>query len=216
MNIKRLLIIDKCLRNDQQRWTLDDLIDACKSTEKNSKRSVQADIETLRKVYHAPIAVRDRKYYEYSDKSYLLTNASLSPMDREALAAAIESLADYCDFQELEGVEKYLGDLYQYLSSRIVIPAVARFAETKSLKPTTVRLWISDEIADKIRNHPIHASQWVEQEEIDGSIDIVLQIPLTSDFENFLMLNSHQIRVIYPTNLINQIKKLEVIKGGSF
>lgn len=214
MNIKRLLIIDRCLRDTEKQSTLQDLIDACKSTEKNSKRSVQADIETLRKVYSAPIVVKDRKYYAYSDNAYSLTDNALVKADKDNMAAAIEAIADYCDFKEIRGVEQYLNDLYQFLSSSTPdFPRIAKFSEMKSLKPITVRLWIAADIADKIRAYPIHPSQRVEQEEIDGSIDIVMNIPITSDFENYLLLNSHQVRVTYPASLANQIKKMENIGG---
>ena len=66
MNIKRLLIIDRCLRDRSRQWSLDDLIEACSSTEKNSRRSVQADLELMRSTergYSAPIVVVDKKYY---------------------------------------------------------------------------------------------------------------------------------------------------------
>ena len=66
MNIKRLLIIDRCLRDRSRQWSLDDLIEACSSTEKNSRRSVQADLELMRSAergYSAPIVVVDKKYY---------------------------------------------------------------------------------------------------------------------------------------------------------
>lgn len=211
MNIKRLLIINQCLHDTEKLWSLNDLIDACKSTEKNSKRSVQADIEMLRKVYSAPIVVIDRKYYSYSDDNYRLTDASLPLSDREAIVSAIETIADYSDFKEMRGVDRYLLELYQYIASSTDIPRLARFSETKSLKPITVRLWVDYEIADKIRNHPIHASQRVEQEEIDGSINIVVTVPITRDFENYLLLNSHQIRVTSPASLSNHIKKLESV-----
>lgn len=208
MNIKRLLIIDQCLRDTSRTWSLADLIDACRSTEKNSKRSVQADIETLRKVYDAPIVVRNKKYYAY-DSDYHLTDNPLSPTDKNNIAEALNLIGDYCDFKAMNGVEQQLYDLYEYIALTIDIPHPGRSGELQSLKPIKVRLWVDSHIADKIRHHPIHFSQRIEQEEIDGSINIVVNVPITRDFENYLLLNSHQIRVTYPNELVSQIRKLE-------
>ena len=86
MNIKRLLIIDRCLRDRSRQWSLDDLIEACSSTEKNSRRSVQADLELMRSAergYSAPIIVVDKKYYIYKDENYSLVNQMLSDLDKK-------------------------------------------------------------------------------------------------------------------------------------
>lgn len=208
MNIKRLLIIDNCLRDDQRTWSLGDLIEACQSTEKNSKRSVQADLETLRKVYNAPIVVKDKKFYSYG-KEYKLTDAALSSFDKSNITNALNTIADYCDFRQMSGVEQRLYDLYEYIGLSLNIPIPSKSGEDKSLKPIMVRLWIDSNIAEKIKHHPIHYTQKIEQEEIDGSINIVMNIPITCDFENYLLLNSHQIRVTYPSTLATQIRKLE-------
>lgn len=208
MNIKRLLIIDKCLHDDRRTWSLNDLIEACQSTEKNSKRSVQADIETLRKVYNAPIIVKDKKYYSYGEE-YRLVDSLLSSFDKSNIANALNTIADYCDFKQMSGVEPRLYDLYAYIGMSLNIPVPSKSGECKSLKPIMVRLWVDSSIVEKIRRHPIHYTQKIEQEEIDGSINIVMNIPITSDFENYLLLNSPQIRVTYPQTLVNQIKKLD-------
>lgn len=63
MNIKRLLIINQCLKDNSKKWSLQDLIDACNKTGKNSKRSVQADLELMRNSeagYNAPIKVVEK------------------------------------------------------------------------------------------------------------------------------------------------------------
>lgn len=216
MNIKRLLIIDQCLSDTSRRWTLDDLIDACKSTEKNSKRSLQADLETLRKVYAAPIVVDERKYYKYSDERYSLTKNSLPASDRQHISDALSVVADYLPFKEMKGVDKYLLELYQYLVSVIDMPRICQFTEADTLKPIQVRLWVSYEIADKIRSHPLHQTQRVEQEEIDGSINIVMTIPITRDFENYLIINSHQVRVTSPASLVSHIKKIDSAEKAEY
>ena len=74
----RYKTIDRCLQNHYRRWTLDDLIDACSDAlyelegrdEGVSKRTVQLDIQNLRKLYSAPIKVIDHKYYIYEDEDF--------------------------------------------------------------------------------------------------------------------------------------------------
>jgi len=73
----RYKTIDQCLRNTSCNWTLEDLIEACSKAilqiEGNnkgaSKRTVQADLQLMRNPilgYGAPIVVRQKKYYGYS------------------------------------------------------------------------------------------------------------------------------------------------------
>ena len=77
----RYKTIDKCLRNRQRLWTLDDLIHECSEAlyeyegiDKGvSKRTVQSDIQIMRSDklgYNAPIEVTERKYYTYTDAEY--------------------------------------------------------------------------------------------------------------------------------------------------
>jgi hypothetical protein len=71
-----------------------------------------------------------------------------------------------------------------------------------------VRLWVDYERAEGILNNPLHQSQRLEQEEIDGSINILLNIPITEEFEIYLAKNHKQIMVTSPTSLANKVKKL--------
>jgi hypothetical protein len=78
----------------------------------------------------------------------------------------------------------------------------------ENIEPTHVRLWVDYERAEGILNNPLHPSQRLEQEEIDGSINILLNIPITEEFEIFLAKNHKQMMVTSPTSLANKIKKL--------
>lgn len=210
MNIKRLLIIDRCLRDRSRKWSLDDLIEACSSTEKNSRRSVQADLELMRSAergYSAPIVVVDKKYYIYEEANYSLVNQELSELDKKNIEVAISTLKDYCAFSRMEKIGSRLFDLHCHIAECVGMDRPEMFGNS-NLEPIQVRLWIDYERADGIRNNPLHQSQRVEQEEIDGSINILLNIPPTHEFEDYLVKNHKQIIVTSPTSLANKIKKL--------
>lgn len=120
----RYKTIDKCLQNRQRRWTLEDLIDECSDTlyeyegiDKGvSKRTVQADIQTMRSDklgYNAPIVVMERKYYTYEDPNYSITNAPISEQDLSRLNEAVGFLKQFqgfSHFRELDGMVQKLED----------------------------------------------------------------------------------------------------------
>ena len=210
MNIKRLLIIDRCLRDRSRQWSLDDLIEACSATEKNSRRSVQADLELMRSTergYSAPIVVVDKKYYIYKDENYSLVDQALSELDKKNIEVALSILKDYCAFGRMEKIGSRLFDLHCLISECVGMERPEMFGNS-NLEPMQVRLWVDYERADGIRNNPLHQSQRVEQEEIDGSINIILNIPITHEFEDYLVKNHKQIIVTSPTSLANKVKKL--------
>ena len=210
MNIKRLLIIDRCLRDRSRQWSLDDLIEACSSTEKNSRRSVQADLELMRSTergYSAPIVVVDKKYYIYKDENYSLVNQALSELDKKNLELALATIKDYCAFARMDKIASRLFDLHCLIAECAGMERPELFGG-KNIEPTPVRLWVDYERAEGILNNPLHQSQRLEQEEIDGSVNILLNIPITEEFETYLAKNHKQIMVTSPTSLANKIKKL--------
>ena len=210
MNIKRLLIIDRCLRDRSRQWSLDDLIEACSATEKNSRRSVQADLELMRSTergYSAPIMVVDKKYYIYKDEKYSLVNQMLSDLDKKNIEVALATLKDYCAFTKMNKIGSKLFDLHCLIAECAGMQRPELFGG-ENIEPTHVRLWIDYERAEGILNNPLHPSQRLEQKEIDGSINILLNIPITEEFEIYLAKNNKQIIVNSPTSLANKVKKL--------
>ena len=115
----RYKTIDRCLQNHYRRWTLDDLIDACSDAlyelegrdEGVSKRTVQLDIQNLRKLYSAPIKVIDHKYYIYEDEDFSITESPLSEEDVKQMSEAVKVLRELSGFQEFSGMEGIMGRL---------------------------------------------------------------------------------------------------------
>lgn len=115
----RYKTIDRCLGNHYRRWTLEDLIDSCSDAlyelegrdEGVSRRTVQLDIQNLRKLYGAPIKVVDRKYYVYEDPDFSITESPLSAQDVEKMGEAVKVLRQLSGFQQFAGMEGIVGRL---------------------------------------------------------------------------------------------------------
>lgn len=115
----RYKTIDRCLQNHYRRWTLEDLIDECSDAlyelegrdEGVSRRTVQLDIQNMRKVYQAPIKVIDHKYYIYEDPDFSITESPLSEEDIRQLTEAVKVLRELSGFQEFSGMEGIMGRL---------------------------------------------------------------------------------------------------------
>jgi len=133
----RYTTIDKCLRNRYRKWTLEDLIDACSDAlyeyegiDKGvSKRTVQMDIQNMRSEklgYNAPIIVIDKKFYEYEDPEYSITQLPLSEQDLNKLGDAVEILKQFqgfSHFKEMTGlIQKLENKIYtEHSQSRPII-----------------------------------------------------------------------------------------------
>ena len=144
----RYRTIDRCLRNNGRRWTLQDLVDACSDAlyeyegkqDVVSVRSVQRDIEMMRSDklgYEAPIEVYDRKYYRYSDPSYSISNRQLSQEDINVLNRTIDLLRDFDEFDpmhEMADVVSRLQDRIAAASNRRRIVAFERNPDLKGIQ----------------------------------------------------------------------------------
>lgn len=120
----RYKTIDKCLQNNNRRWTLEDLIEACSDALYEyegrdinvSKRTVQLDIQMLRSDklgYNAPIEVYEKKYYRYADDQYSITDIPITENDMNVLTETVEMLKQFKDFSlfsELGGIIQRLED----------------------------------------------------------------------------------------------------------
>lgn len=109
----RYKTIDGCLQNHYRRWTLENLIDACSDAlyefegrdDGVSKRTVQLDIQNMRKLYEAPIKVIDHKYYIYDDPEFSITESPLSTQDVEKMGEAVKVLRQLSGFHEFAGMQ---------------------------------------------------------------------------------------------------------------
>lgn len=210
MNIKRLLIINQCLKDNSKKWSLQDLIDACNKTGKNSKRSVQADLELMRNSeagYNAPIKVVEKKYYSYDDKKYSLLNQSLTETDKQNILNALDVLYDYASFASLKNIDTSLFSLHEKIAISLNLPLPVK-EEKENSTAVFVRLWVNYTMADEIIDKPIDESQKVELAEIDGSLILQLNTVINKKFEDYLAANSENIKVLTPNSLQAKIKKL--------
>ena len=142
--LMRMRTIDACLQRRQRRWTIEDLRQACEDALRDyegidsvSLRTVQRDIELMRSGklgYYAPIVVRDRKYYEYSDPGFSITQLPLSEQDLAELSSAIDIIRHYQGFQGMKGQEDILARMQDQLQAQQSHHQVVYIETNKQLK----------------------------------------------------------------------------------
>lgn len=144
--LMRIRTIDACLQRHYRKWTIEDLRQACEEAlydyegiDSVSLRTVQRDIELMRSDklgYFAPIVVRDRKYYEYEDPDFSITQLPLTQRDLEELSSAMDIIKNYGGFQGMTGQEDVLArmqDNLQYQSSHHQIVYIETNTKLKGL-----------------------------------------------------------------------------------
>jgi predicted DNA-binding transcriptional regulator YafY len=127
MSINKLALIryrtiDECLRNRYRKWTLDDLIEKVSEVLYESegihsgvsKRTIQADIQLMRSDklgYNAPIVIRERKYYTYSDEDYCITNTPISDSDLGKMKEIVGVLKQFNGFNYFDEMSDMIARL---------------------------------------------------------------------------------------------------------
>lgn len=127
MSINKLALIrykaiDECLRNRYRKWTLEDLIDKVADVLYDfegissgvSRRTIQADIQLMRSDklgYNAPIIVKDRKYYTYSDPAYSITNAPINNGDVDKMKEIVAVLKQFNGFSYFDDMSDMIARL---------------------------------------------------------------------------------------------------------
>lgn len=114
----RYKTIDTCLQNRHRKWTLEGLIEKVADVlyEREgilsgvSKRTIQADIQLMRSNklgYNAPIVIKDKKYYTYSEPGYSITNAPINETDVEKMkeiVGVLKQFNGFSYFDEMSGM----------------------------------------------------------------------------------------------------------------
>jgi predicted DNA-binding transcriptional regulator YafY len=118
----RYKTIDSCLRNRFRKWTLEDLIEKVSDvlyesegiTSGVSRRTIQADLQVMRSDklgYNAPIVVKEKKYYAYSDPEYSITQAPINDGDVEKLKEVVGLLKQFNGFNYFEEMSEMIARL---------------------------------------------------------------------------------------------------------
>ena len=131
----RYKTLDKCLRNQYKKYTLEDLINECSEALFEfegkesfvSKRTIQLDLQNMRSEkfgYEAPIEVYEKKYYRYSDSEYSIHHISVNENDLKAMNNAVQILKQFKDFsmfKEMNGVIQKLEDSIHSTKQKSII-----------------------------------------------------------------------------------------------
>ena len=123
-------ILDYCLRDTQNKYTLKDLIAACtkalqeRHNDKSCKasvRTVQLDIQTMRDSvngYGAPIVVYENKYYRYSDPTFSINRSAINSNRLSGLQEAVNILKEYGSFNGFEQIKEIVSVLDEEILSK--------------------------------------------------------------------------------------------------
>lgn len=127
-------VIDSCLRDTKNKYTLLDLINACTQAIKTkygskvgakykvSVRSIQLDLQIMRdknKGYGAPIVVYDHKYYKYKDPNYSIQKAKVGKENLLAIAEMTDTLKHYTSFDELSDLRNITEVLEEEINAKL-------------------------------------------------------------------------------------------------
>jgi predicted DNA-binding transcriptional regulator YafY len=77
----------------------------------------------------------------------------------------------------------------------------------QGLRTQKIQLWIDRENAPYVLTKPLHTSQVLEKENVDGSIEVSLYLKINYELERLLLGFGNGLHVIAPVALHNQMKK---------
>lgn len=77
----------------------------------------------------------------------------------------------------------------------------------QGLRTQKIQLWIDRENAPYVLTKPLHTSQVLEKENVDGSIEVSLYLKINYELERLLLGFGNGLHVIAPVALQNQMKK---------
>lgn len=125
----RYKTIDNCLRQTHRKWSLNDLIEKVSEALYElegihngvSKRTIQADIQLMRSNklgYNAPIIVSQRKYYQYEDPQYSISNSPISTAEMEKMREVVDVLKHLNGFAYFDE----MSDMIARLEDNMLLP----------------------------------------------------------------------------------------------
>ncbi|HEY0612825.1 MAG TPA: WYL domain-containing protein [Chitinophaga sp.] len=125
----RYKTIDSCLRNKMRKWTLEDLIKKVSDvlyesegiTSGVSRRTLQADLQVMRSDklgYNAPIVVKDKKFYSYSDPDYNIMQAPINDGDVDKLKEIVGLLKQFNGFNYFDEMTEMIARLENSLHQK--------------------------------------------------------------------------------------------------
>src|ERR1044072_4082628 len=125
----RYKTIDSCLRNRMRKWTLEELIKKVSDvlyesegiTSGVSRRTIQADLQVMRSDklgYNAPIVVKDKKFYSYSDPEYSIMQAPINDAYVDKLKEIVGLLKQFSGFNYFDEMTEMIARLENSLHQK--------------------------------------------------------------------------------------------------
>jgi predicted DNA-binding transcriptional regulator YafY len=172
----RIEIIDECLRNTYQSWTLQSLTDTVNKKlldqygKQAARRTIQSDLKYLRDEKLAPLKRYKRdglNYFTYSDPGYSIKNIPVDVEEMSLLQDAISILRQVNDFKIVGDVQAIIDKLQNTLITNIPDqPCLIQFekqimsAGTSFIDPLFAA--IKEQMAMRIAYQPFDANQQSE------------------------------------------------------
>lgn len=211
----RIEIIDECLRNHLQKWTLEKLTECVNEKleerygKKASRRTIQNDIAYLIKEKNAPI---DRKhdgrtvYFYYLDKTFSIKNLPIEEEDVALLKKAISMLQQVNEFQILSDVNDIIRKLENTIdNTKNSKPSAIQFERN----PSTAGTQYIDELFDAITQESVLRITY--QPFSKEPVDHIFHPYLLKEYRNrwFLIGRSNKAKNIAMNFALDRIKKVK-------
>ncbi len=103
-SFQRYKILDTCLADESNNWTLEDLVAQCAENDPEKQvglRTVQMDLQYLRSIYQAPIQVFAGKFYKYASSDFSIFKQMPAGRELAKLQNALQVLDSLTSFSGL-------------------------------------------------------------------------------------------------------------------
>ncbi|MCC5921948.1 MAG: WYL domain-containing protein [Cyclobacteriaceae bacterium] len=156
----RYRVLDRCFRNRQRKFSLQDLVDICSEAlyeyegkeESLSLRTIQYDIQLMRSEkigYNAPIEVYEKKYYRYSNPKFSINGLHLSEKELKPLRQAVNTLKQFQHIEAFQLSPVILKNIENQFSQSANSANYIHFEQNQQLKGLEHFNLLFEAIADK-------------------------------------------------------------------
>ncbi|MDG2448106.1 MAG: WYL domain-containing protein [Saprospiraceae bacterium] len=216
----RYRIIDRCLKDNSQRWNWKDLAEECASEIEEitghsrksfSERTIKDDLKQMRSNpglgYYAPIEYdRSEHTYKYTEKGYSITESPLNAEDIDQLRQVVGIIKQFSGFRYLKSIDTIIHKLSLIVyESRKKLKSVLQLEQSTAV-PGTEML---ERLYESIDNEK--AIQILYQKFEQAPYSTVVSPYLLKEYQNrwYLMAYNHQKKAIrtYGLERIQDLKE---------
>lgn len=206
----RYKILDKCLKDFKNKWSLKDIIEKISielGGEKIGVRTLQLDIHHFRAYYSASIEVYNGKYYRYEFPEFSIFKSHPSEIEIKKVKNAFAQLHAITAFENMANFSESIDLLEHELSRKLALEK-----ELDEENASLIYLKVAAEFKNKLQLNPIHSSQQIISEN-ESNIKIAINTVWNAQLESKILSYGKDIQVISPKefrkNMVSIIKKMK-------